>query len=110
MSRAFTKERDDAPEPPIVLPRRQVGEIPPPPQDHGIVGMTARVRVSGVGAEPRTFTIVAPEDSDVAAGRVAIDSPLADALIGARKGDRVTWHRPAGDVELAVLDVRYGPG
>jgi len=109
MSRAFTKERDDAPEPALVLrPRRIYGDVmPPPPDDRNVVGFGATVVVEGAGPTPRTFTIVEPDRADVPSGRISIDSPLAQALMGARPDDRVVWHRPVGDGNLRVLSVRY---
>jgi transcription elongation factor GreB len=109
MSRAFTKERDDAPEPALVLrPRRIYGDImPAPPDDRGMVGFGATVDVEGAGPQPRTFTLVAPDRSDVASGRIGFDSPLAQALVGARVGDRVVWHRPVGDATLTVVAITY---
>jgi transcription elongation GreA/GreB family factor len=109
MSRAFTKERDDAPEPALVLrPRRLYGDVMPlPPDDHGVVGFGATVVVDGAGPAPRTFTIVAPDQSDVASGHLGFDSPLAQALLGSRAGDRVTWHRPVGDATLRIVSVAY---
>ncbi|HEX3549412.1 MAG TPA: GreA/GreB family elongation factor [Candidatus Elarobacter sp.] len=109
MSRAFTKERDDAPEPALVLrPRRIYGDVmPPPPDDRGVAGFGATVVVEGAGPSARTFTIVAPDASDLAAGRIGFDSPLAQALLGARAGQRVTWHRPVGDATLRIVSVTY---
>ena len=34
-------------------------------------------------------------------------SPLARALVGAKVGQSVTWKRPAGDLELDILSIRY---
>jgi transcription elongation factor GreB len=108
MSRAFTKERDDAPEPALVLrPRHRDGETPAPPADHRVVGFGATVVVEGVGEEPRTFTIVDEDQTDLAAGRIGYDSPLAQALMGARKGAKVTWHRPVGDRRLRIVSITY---
>ena len=112
MSRAFTKERDDAPPPePVLVTRRRAVEAPEPPADRRLVGFGAHVVVEGVGPEPKTFTIAGEDETDVAAGKIGLDSPLAQALIGARAGAKVTWHRPAGDRRLKVVSVKYdGPG
>ena len=108
MSRAFTKERDDAPEPALVLrPRHVYGEFHVPPDDRSIVGYGATVVVDGAGPEERAFTIVDEDRTDLAAGRIGIDSPLAQALLGARAGATVTWHRPVGDRKLRVISVDY---
>ena len=55
----------------------------------------------------RTFTIVGEDEADLAALKVSYVSPLADALIGSRVGDRVVWRRPAGDLELTVKQISY---
>jgi transcription elongation factor GreB len=34
-------------------------------------------------------------------------SPLARALSGAKIGQFVTWKRPAGDLELEILAIKY---
>jgi transcription elongation factor GreB len=108
MSRAFTKERDDAPPPePVLVPRRRTADTPAPPSDRRLVGYGARVVVEGVGPEPKTFTIADEDETDLAAGKIGLDSPLAQALIGARAGAKVTWHRPAGDRRLKVVSVKY---
>ena len=141
MSRAFMKERDDVPEPPIVLrdpaepqlmtasgleklhAKRATAVTPmerlridnaiaaavvvEPPLDTSIVAFGATVRVNGAAPEERSYTIVGSDEADVGAGRVSVHSPLADALMGARVGDRVHWSRPAGARTLTILDVRY---
>ena len=141
MSRAFMKERDDAPEPQILtrdpaepqlmtasgleqLHAKRLGAVTPmerlridnaiaaavvvePPLDTSIVAFGATVRVNGAAPEERSYTIVGSDEADVGAGRVSVHSPLADALMGARVGDRVNWSRPAGARTLTILDVRY---
>lgn len=64
----------------------------------------ARVRVEMDGEE-RVFEIVGEDEADAALGRIAPQSPLARALIGAEVGDTVVWRRPSGALELEVLDI-----
>jgi len=101
------KERDDEPLEPVVVasPHRDADLTPPP--DRESVGYGAKVVVEGVAEKPQTFTIAEPEHTDLGAGLLAIDSPLATALIGAHPGDRVVWHRPVGDRTLRVVSVTY---
>ena len=108
MSSAFTKERDDAPEPVISVPHHQVerGELEPP-ADRRTVGFGATVLVEGATPEAREFTIVAPDENDIAAGKLGLDSPLALAMFGARAGKTVTWHRPIGDAKVRIISLRY---
>ena len=69
----------------------------------------ARVQTEDENGVTHTFTLVGEDEADVAQGKVSWHSPLAAALIGARVGDTVTWRRPAGNLALEVLDIRY-PG
>ena len=135
------KERDDAPEPPIVVrdpaepqlmtaaglarlheQRAAVSSaieqawidaaiaaavVVEPPADTSIVAFGASVRVLGAAPAEKIFTIVGTDEAEVSLGRVSVHSPLAEALIGSRVGDRVVWHRPAGDRTLEVLEVAY---
>ncbi|MFN2528227.1 MAG: GreA/GreB family elongation factor [Candidatus Baltobacteraceae bacterium] len=106
MSRAFTKERDDAPDPPLVLAKREEPEYRRP-ADRSTVGFGATVRVYDGAGFDRTFTIVKDSNADVAAGKIGMSSPLAQALLNARTGDRVLWHRPIGEMELTITELRY---
>jgi len=63
-----------------------------------------RVVVEMEGAE-RVFEIVGEDEADADQGRIAPQSPLARALIGAEVGDVVVWRRPSGALELEVLDI-----
>jgi transcription elongation factor GreB len=78
-----------------------------PPAERSVVAFGATVSVSGAGPKARLFTIVGEDEIDVESGRIGAESPLAQALIGARAGVRVTWQRPAGPAELTVLSVSY---
>ncbi|MGH7729245.1 MAG: GreA/GreB family elongation factor [Vulcanimicrobiaceae bacterium] len=79
----------------------------PPPADRSRVAFGAQVTVAGAGPAPRSFEIVGEDEVDVAAGRVGAGSPLARALLGTRVGDRATWQRPAGPIEIAILEIGY---
>jgi transcription elongation factor GreB len=81
-----------------------------PPADRSVIafGATVDVRVDSVG--PRRFTIVGADEADVPAGRISALSPLGRALLGARAGDVVTWHRPVGDVAVTIDAITYEAG
>ena len=80
--------------------------VDPSAQPAGEVAFGAAVTVTGEGGE-RTFTIVGEDEADLATLKVSYVSPLAEALMGARVGDRVVWRRPAGDLELTVTAIAY---
>jgi transcription elongation factor GreB len=60
------------------------------------------------GAEA-TWRIVGPDEFDVKAGKISVDSPLAKALLGKREGDEVTVQRPKGPTDVVVARIRYEP-
>jgi len=83
--------------------------VDPAAQPRDEVAFGAAVTVAQAGADDRTFVIVGEDEADLAGGKVSYVSPLAEALLGAAVGERVTWRRPAGDVELLVVAIDY-PG
>ena len=57
--------------------------------------------------EQVTYTILGEEESDVARGRISIQSPVARALMGRTTGDSVTVRVPKGIRELEILEIRF---
>lgn len=53
------------------------------------------------------YEITGEDEADASLGRIAPHAPLARALIGARVGDSVTWHRPAGLVTLDIIAIAH---
>jgi transcription elongation GreA/GreB family factor len=67
----------------------------------------AAVKISDEDDKVHRFTIVGDDEADVAGGKISWASPLAKAMIGAKIGDTVKWRRPAGDVEVEIVEIRY---
>ena len=57
--------------------------------------------------EKTTFQIVGEYEADIKAGRLAITSPLARALIGKRVSDSVEVTTPGGTKSYEIVSVRY---
>ena len=53
------------------------------------------------------FEIVGEDEADISLGTVSFASPLAKALIGHKVGDSVRWKRPAGDLNLEIIQITY---
>ena len=68
------------------------------------VAFGCRVRVA-IGEAEQLFEIVGEDEADAALGRIAPHAPLARALIGAEVGDVVRWARPAGVVEVEIMEI-----
>ena len=54
-----------------------------------------------------TYQLVGPDETEIKTGRISVDSPVARALIGKKKGDNVTVVRPKGEAEFTILNIRY---
>ena len=76
------------------------------PQDE--VAFGARVTVTDDSGQDHVFEITGEDEADATRGRIAPQSPLARALLGAALGDTVLWPRPSGKLELEIIAIRYG--
>jgi len=65
---------------------------------------TVRVKNLNAGKEA-TYTLVAPQEADMAAGKISVKSPIGQGLLGKEVGDTVEIKVPAGKVKLKVLEV-----
>jgi transcription elongation factor GreB len=87
----------------------EVRVVTPEPSQEGRVFFGAWVSLEDEdGAEVR-YRIVGPDEADVKAGRLSVESPLARALLGKEVGESVQVERPRGAVEYTVTDVTYSP-
>ncbi|MDB5971056.1 MAG: transcription elongation factor, GreA/GreB, C-term family protein [Hydrocarboniphaga sp.] len=51
------------------------------------------------------YRIVGEDEADPAEGLLSWVAPLARAVDGAKRGDIVTWPRPAGDLDVRIADI-----
>jgi transcription elongation factor GreB len=138
VSKAFTKESDDVPEPPALRRGTPVpdpnymtpggaraartelasctddarireltdhlttAQIVEPPADRREVGLGAAVEVEDASGKRTRYRIVGALEADARRGLVFWQSPLAQALYGARLGDAVAL--PRGEVEIVAID------
>ncbi len=56
------------------------------------------------GAE-RCYQLVGPDEFDVSAGKISIDSPVGQALLGKRVDDEVDIRRPNGDLTVYITAI-----
>jgi transcription elongation factor GreA len=55
--------------------------------------------------EETTYQIVGVDESDIARGRISVDSPMAKALIGKKTSDEVVVDTPNGKREYEVVEI-----
>src|SRR5271166_1876025 len=127
MSKAFIKESDeeeDRPEEPSALPvgfknymtprgHRQlleIAQVVDPGQQKNLdqVFFGAIVTYAHERGAERTITIVGVDEADLDRGQVSWVSPIARALMKARKGDILEFRTPAGIQNIELLGVRHG--
>lgn len=81
--------------------------VDPTEQDSDRVVFGATVTVAGERDEQRTYQIVGVDESDPEQGRISWISPVAKALIGARRDEQVTVTLPGGESKLRVCRIEY---
>jgi transcription elongation factor GreB len=79
------------------------------PADDGRVYFGAWLRLEDEAGEELRYRIVGPDEFDVEAGRISIDSPLGRALMRKQEGDQVVVKRPRGDATYQIIEVGYQP-
>jgi transcription elongation factor GreB len=55
----------------------------------------------------KTYQLVGEDEVDAKQGQISMKSPVGRALLGKRPGDAVLVDRPAGEIELEILAIRY---
>lgn len=81
--------------------------VRPEDQPAEIVRFGAGVTVEGPDRKRSKYRIVGEDEADPLQGRISWLSPLAQALLEHRAGERVVWQRPAGNVPLKIVSISY---
>jgi regulator of nucleoside diphosphate kinase len=55
------------------------------------------------------YTLVFPEDADLAQGKISILAPIGTGMLGYRVGDVFEWDVPAGKRQLLVKRIIFQP-
>ena len=84
--------------------RTAVVIAPPADTDTVAFGSTVEVRDETSGRHA-TYTLVGPTEARAAEGRVSVQSPVAQALLGAGPGESVDVPLPAGSRTLTVVSI-----
>ena len=76
-----------------------------PSAPEGRAAFGARVIVEDDEGEITAYELVGPDEVDLPARRISSASPVGQALLGKRAGDRAVLRRPKGAVEVTVRSV-----
>jgi transcription elongation factor GreB len=67
----------------------------------------ATVEIEDEDGKSATYTIVGQDEIDTSSGLISYKSPLARTLLKRREGETVVFRKPAGEVELTIVSIRY---
>lgn len=84
---------------------KSVEIVKPHHSDTVEVGSTVSVKRKGED-ETRVFHIVGSEEANMSEGRISLNSPLGQAMMGKKKGETFTFTSPAGKkIEYTLLKI-----
>ncbi|MDX9872368.1 MAG: nucleoside diphosphate kinase regulator [Clostridia bacterium] len=76
----------------------------------GSITMNSKVLLKDLDlGEETIYTLVYPEEADLAENKISILAPIGTAILGFREGDVIDWKVPAGIVKLSVEKILYQP-
>jgi transcription elongation factor GreA len=77
-------------------------------EDHhsGIAEPGSTIDVEDEDGSVETYHLVGAVESDPAAGRISVESPVGRALVGKRAGQKVTVNVPSGVLNLTIKTIR----
>lgn len=81
--------------------------LDPRDQKADVAAFGASVTVETPDRKQQTYRIVGEDEANPLGGTISWLSPLAQALMEHRAGDRVIWKRPAGNVALRIISIHY---
>ena len=76
------------------------------PKDEVVFGATVVVKDLDFGDE-EIFILVGAGEEDYDAGKILVTSPLAQGLLGKKKGDKVEIPVPKGTMSFEILEIRF---
>lgn len=68
------------------------------------IGSVVHVKTS-VSKVEKIYTIVGTEEADMSSGKISFKSPVGQALLGKKKGDKFKFKTPAGEMEYHVVSI-----
>ena len=82
--------------------------IDPASIESSTIGFGATVALLDTDSEEEVvYVLVGEDESDVKAGKISINAPIARAMLGKSEGDDVTVQLPKGVREYEVVSIEY---
>jgi regulator of nucleoside diphosphate kinase len=90
------------------LDRAQI--VAPKEVPNNVITMNSQVSLVDLeSGEEEIYTLVFPEDADLAQGKVSVLAPIGTAMLGYEVGDIFEWEVPAGKRRLRVEKILFQP-
>jgi len=75
-----------------------------------VITMNSRVQLVDLeSGETMVYTLVFPQDADLAQGKISVLAPIGTAMLGYRFGDVFSWQVPSGERRIKVEAILYQP-
>jgi transcription elongation factor GreA len=74
--------------------------------DSSIVQILTKVKIKNLKNKAiMQYTLVAESEADLKAGKISVETPIAQGLIGKKIGDKVSIKVPNGIMDFEILDI-----
>jgi transcription elongation factor GreA len=70
-----------------------------------VVQIGSKVTLQEKGGEFETYVLVGPQEANPLNGMISYESPIGQALLNHRKGEKVKISTPQGEMELLVITI-----
>lgn len=80
-------------------------KVAAPPVNLKVVSFGCWVSYEDEDGAERCYQLVGPDEIDVTAGRISIDSPVGQALLHKKLDDEVTIRRPNGELTVYITEI-----
>lgn len=79
--------------------------IPDDRKPSGKVEVGSEVTIKDAAGKEHTYTIVGSSEADPSEGKISNESPVGQALLGRKKGQKATVETPSGSIKYTVVKI-----
>ena len=79
--------------------------IPDDRKPSGKVEVGSEVTIKDAAGKEHTYTIVGSSEADPSEGKISNESPVGQALLGCKKGQKATVQTPSGSIKYTVVKI-----
>lgn len=74
--------------------------------DNSKVFILSKVKIRNLKTKAEvTYTLVPESEADLKAGKISVNSPIANGLLGKKVGDKIEIIIPAGVISVEIIDI-----